>query len=87
MLFNSWGPALLVIPALLLSSTPIILLFIDYRKRKEIHKPFIYLAVFGFTIAIVLPFLLKSFGIWLALMAPFAVMGYVVFLSNRSKQR
>ncbi len=56
---------------------PIILLFIDYRKRKQIHKPFIFLAVFGFTTAVLLPFLLKVFGLWLALLAPFAVMGYV----------
>lgn len=71
----------------LLGLLPFILLFIDYRKRKEVHKPLIYLAVFGFTMAIALPFLLKSFGIWLALMAPLAVMGYVAVLSIRSKQR
>ena len=60
-----------------IGALPLILLFIDYRKRKEIHIPFIYLAVFGFTIAM-LPFLLKVFGLWLALMAPldlFVVLG------------
>ena len=30
---------------------PFILLFVDYRKRGEIHKPLVYLAVFGITIA------------------------------------
>ena len=57
---------------------PLVLLFIDYRKRGQIHKPLIYLAVFAFSIAIALPLLLKMFGIWLALIAPFAVMIYVL---------
>ena len=61
----------------LLGCVPLLLLFIDYPKRKEIHKPFIYIAVFFFTLAIALPFLLKIFGFWLAMFAPFAVMGYV----------
>ena len=64
---------------------PIIMLFIDYRKRGQIHKPFIYLAVFGLTTAVLLPALLHLFGIWLALIAPFAVMGYVLLARSSSK--
>ena len=45
---------------------PLVLLFVDYRKRGEIHKPFIYLAAFGLTFAVLLPFLLTAFGLWLA---------------------
>lgn len=66
---------------------PLILLFIDYRRRNEIHKPFIYLAAFGFSVAIVLPLLLHAFGIWLALIAPFAVMGYALLMSSAQRKR
>lgn len=34
---------------------PFILLFADYRKHREIHKPIVHLAAFGFTIAVVMP--------------------------------
>lgn len=57
---------------------PLVLLFVDYRKRGEIHKPFIYLAAFGFTFTVLLPFLLKAFGLWLALIAPFAILAVVL---------
>ena len=69
----------------LLGLLPFILLFVDYRKRGEIHKPFVYLAVFGVTIGVLLPFLLDLLGLWLALIAPFAVMGYA--LLARSPKR
>lgn len=70
-----------------LGCAPLLLLFIDYRKRREIHKPFIYLAVFGFTIAFALPLLLKAFGLWLALITPFAVMGYVLLARSVTGKR
>ncbi len=80
----SLGLSVVIGVAALLGAAPMFLLFVDYRKRKEIHKPFIYLAVFGFTIAFVLPFLLKAFGIWLALLAPVVVLAYAL-LARRPK--
>lgn len=71
----------------LIGCIPLILLFIDYRRRKEVHKPIIYLAVFGFTIAIALPLLLKTFGTWLALMTPFALIAYVVMTRTAPGKR
>lgn len=70
----------------ILGLLPFILLFVDYRKRREIHKPLVYLAVFGFTLAVLLPFLLDLFGIWLALIAPFAVMGYALLARSGPKK-
>ncbi len=64
---------------------PFILLFVDYRKRGEIHKPLVYLAVFGITMAVVLPFLLDLFGIWLALIAPFAVLVYALLVRSAKR--
>lgn len=55
---------------------PLALLFWEYRRRKHIHKPLIYLAVFILSIAVLLPLLLHIFGLWLALMAPVAVFAY-----------
>ncbi|MBP7408430.1 MAG: hypothetical protein KA941_06685 [Flavobacteriales bacterium] len=64
---------------------PFILLFVDYRKRGEIHKPLVYLAVFGITMAVVLPFLLGLFGIWLALIAPCAVLVYALLVRSAKR--
>lgn len=56
---------------------PLALLFVDYRKRRHIHKPFIYLFIFvGFWVLLA-TVLLKQLGLWLALIAPFALFGYV----------
>lgn len=66
---------------------PLVLLFSDYRRRHEIHKPFIYIAVFGFSVAVVLPFLLHAFGLWLALMAPVAVLGYALLARSAQRNR
>lgn len=57
---------------------PLVLLFVDYRKRGQIHKPLIYLAAFGLTFAVLLPFLLETMGLWLALVAPFVILGAVL---------
>lgn len=64
---------------------PFVLLFVDYRKRGQLHIPLVYVAVFGITMALLLPFLLDLFGIWLALIAPFVVLGYA--LLARSPKR
>ena len=80
------GPALGFVAALLfgwgIGAIPLLLLFLDYRKRREIHKPFIYLAVFGFAFAVLLPLLLNWLGIWIALVVPFALFA-MVLLSRR----
>ena len=85
---GSAGPLMSIVMLLagVIGLLPLILLFIDYRRRHEIHKPFIYLAAFGFSVAVVLPFLLHAFGLWLALMAPLAVMGYA-FLTRSARRR
>lgn len=64
---------------------PLALLFVDYRRRGEIHKPFLYIAAFGLTFTMVLPFLLKSLGIWIALVAPIAL--FVLVLVARGRTR
>jgi len=73
----SYGTIAAGVIGAVLGLLPFILLFVDCRKRGQIHKPFIYLAVFGLTFAVMLPFLLKAFGLWLALIAPFAILGVV----------
>ena len=63
-----------------LTLLPFALLLVDFRRRKTIHKPFIYFGVFAFTFAALLPYLLGCFGLWLALIAPFGVMCYALAL-------
>ncbi|MBK8226717.1 MAG: hypothetical protein IPK70_06025 [Flavobacteriales bacterium] len=64
---------------------PLLLLFVDYRKRGQIHKPFLYIAAFGLTFTMVLPFLLKSLGIWIALAAPIVL--FIMVLVTRRPTR
>ena len=64
---------------------PFILLFVDYRKRREIHKPLIYLAAFSFTIAVLLPIVLKSLGIWIVLAVPLAL--FIMVVATRKARR
>lgn len=66
----------LTVPGLI----PLLLLFVDYRKRKQIHKPFIYVLVFFASWILLAKVLLDALGIWLALIAPFAVFGYVAIM-------
>jgi len=73
----------LTIPGML----PLALLFVDYRKRRQIHKPFIYLLVFFASWILLAKVLLDALGIWLALIAPFAVFGYVAIMRWALKDR
>lgn len=73
----------LTIPGLI----PLFLLFVDYRKRKQIHKPFIYLVIFVASWILLATVLLDALGIWLALIAPFAVFGYVAIMRWAMKGR
>lgn len=68
-------------------SIPLFLLFVDYRKRKQIHKPFIYVLVFIASWVLLAKVLLDALHIWLALIAPFAVFGYVAIMRWAMKQR
>ncbi|MBK6343919.1 MAG: hypothetical protein IPF41_15410 [Flavobacteriales bacterium] len=63
---------------------PLALLFVDYRRRGEIHKPFLYIAAFGLTFTVLLPFLLKSLGIWIALAAPIVLFAMVLATRERT---
>ena len=63
---------------------PLALLFVDYRRRGEIHKPFLYIAAFGLTFTVLLPFLLKSLGIWIALAAPIVLFAMVLATRKRT---
>ncbi|MBK9149061.1 MAG: hypothetical protein IPM12_14745 [Flavobacteriales bacterium] len=63
---------------------PLALLFVDYRRRGEIHKPFLYIAAFGLTFTVLLPFMLKSLGIWIALAAPIALFVLVLVARRRT---
>jgi hypothetical protein len=62
---------------------PLLLLFVDYRKRGQIHKPFLYIAAFGLTFTVLLPFMLKSLGIWIALAAPIVL--FTLVLATRKR--
>lgn len=66
-----------------IGAIPLLLLFLDYRKRREIHKPLIYLAAFGFTFAVLLPFMLKTLGIWIVLAVPLALF-IMVFATRKA---
>jgi hypothetical protein len=66
---------------------PMALLFFDYRKRRHIHKPFIYVLVFIASWILLAKVLLDALGIWLALIAPFAVFGYVAIMRWAMKGR
>lgn len=66
---------------------PLVLLFVDYRKRKQIHKPLIYVLVFIASWVLLAKVLLDALHIWLALIAPFAVFGYVALMRWAMKQR
>ena len=63
---------------------PLALLFVDYRRRGEIHKPFLYIAAFGLTFTVLLPFLLKSLGIYIALAAPIVLFAMVLATRKRT---
>ena len=63
---------------------PLALLFVDYRRRGEIHKPFLYIAAFGLTFTVLLPFLLKSLGIWIAPAAPIVLFAMVLATRKRT---
>ena len=63
---------------------PLALLFVDYRRRGEIHKPFLYIAAFGLTFTVLPPFLLKSLGIWIALAAPIVLFAMVLATRERT---
>ncbi|HRD53844.1 MAG TPA: hypothetical protein PKY96_14475 [Flavobacteriales bacterium] len=84
------GPALGLVAVLLLGSgigaIPLVLLFLDYRKRHQIHKPLIFLAAFGFTFAVLLPFMLKSLGIWIVLAVPLALFAMVITTRKASRE-
>lgn len=60
----------------LIGCIPLALLFVDYRRKREIHKPLIFLVAFIFTFVVLLPSLMRAFGLWLALIAPVVVMSY-----------
>jgi len=83
-----YSPELAILLYLLLGGgigcIPILLLFVDYRRRHQIHLPFIWLAAFGLTFAVALPVLLAQFGLWLALIAPGALFA-AVFLSSKRR--
>lgn len=66
---------------------PLVLLFVDYRKRKQIHKPLIYVLVFIASWVLLAKVLLDALHIWLALIAPFAVFGYAALMRWAMKQR
>jgi hypothetical protein len=66
---------------------PLVLLFVDFRKRKQIHKPLIYVLVFIASWILLAKMLLDALHIWLALIAPFAVFGYVALMRWAMKQR
>lgn len=66
---------------------PLVLLFVDHRKRRQIHKPFIYLVVFFASWILLATVLLDALGVWLALIAPFAVFGYVAIMRWAMKDR
>lgn len=68
----------------LLELLPLILLFVDYRRRSEIHKPLIYLVVLAVVI-FVLSNRIVPITLGLAFCSPFAVLIYA-FLA-RSKRR
>lgn len=63
---------------------PLALLFVDNRRRGEIDKPFLYIAAFGLTFTVLLPFLLKSLGIWIALAAPIVLFAMVLATRKRT---
>lgn len=78
----AWAMGFILVLGGGIGCVPIALLFVDYRKRGELHKPFIWLAAFGITFAVLLPTLLRWLGIWIALVAPFALLA-AVFAARR----
>ena len=75
---TNYGMMVAAVIGSVLGSMPLILPFVDYRKRGQLHKPLIHLAVFGLTFAGLLPYRLEASGLWLALIAPFVILGVVL---------
>ena len=83
MVLSSWAP-LLILPALAISSIPILILFWDY-PGKGVGNVLRYIAAFAIVFAIILPLSLYLFGIWTAIVSPLALLAYVLIARTRRK--
>lgn len=77
---EGFAPGLLAIALALhaLSLAPLVLLFFDHRRRKDLHKPIFFILAFVVVIAVVIPSAIALFGIWLVLLVPLGLFAYVL---------